>query len=91
MFDSEKYDAIYDRIIYLLSLKSDITYILSHYFPKMKVDSYDPLPIKRRLTLHNVIILITSFLNTDQNHYYYMIFFEKCSYQQKNNHIFYIV
>ena len=27
---SEKYDAIYDRIRYLVSLKSDITYIFSY-------------------------------------------------------------
>ena len=38
---SEKYDAIHDRIKYLISLKSSITYIFSHYFGKIKVDSYD--------------------------------------------------
>ena len=41
LFDCEKYDAIYDRIRYLISLKSDITYIFSHYFTKVKADSYD--------------------------------------------------
>ena len=60
---SEKYDAIYDRIRYLLSLKSGITYIFSHYFAKIKVDSYDSLPMEKILTLHNVIILIKSILN----------------------------
>ena len=58
LFGSENYDAIYNRIRYLISLKSSITYIFSHYFAKMKVDSYDSLPIEKRLTLHNVIILI---------------------------------
>ena len=61
--------------------KSGITYISSHYFAKMKVDSYDSLPIEKRLNLHNVIIHIKSVLNTDKNHYYYKIFLEKCSYQ----------
>ena len=54
----------------------------SHYNAKIKVDSYDSLPIEKRLTLHNVIILIKSVLNKDKkNQYYYDIFLEKCSYQ----------
>ena len=48
---------------------------------KVKGDSYDSLPIQKRLTLHNVIILIESFLNKDKNHYYNKIFLEKFSYQ----------
>ena len=81
LFGSEKYGAIYDRIRYLISIKSGITYIYSHYFAKIKVDSYHSLPIVKILTLHNVIILIKSVLNKDKNHYYYKIFLEKCSYQ----------
>ena len=80
-FGSEKYDPIYNRTRYLMSLKSGITYIFSHYFVKIKVDSYDSLPIEKILTLHNVIIHIKSVLNKDKNHYYYKIFLEKCSYQ----------
>ena len=70
LFGSENYDAIYNRIRYLISLKGSITYIFSHYFAKVKVDSFDSLPIEKRLTLHNVIILIQSVLNKDKNHYY---------------------
>ena len=81
MFVSEKYDTIYDRIRYLISLKSGITYISSHYFAKIKVDSYGSLPIKKILTLNNVIIHIKSVLNKDKSHYYYKIFLEKCSYR----------
>ena len=33
----EEYNAIYNRIRYLISLKSDIAYILSDYFVKIKV------------------------------------------------------
>ena len=76
----EKYDVIYKRIRYIISLKSNMTYAFSHYFAKIKVDSYDSLPIEKILTLHNVIILIKSVLNK-KNHYYYKIVFEKCSYQ----------
>ena len=47
----------------------------------MKVDSYDSLTIEKILPLHNVIIHIKSILKKDENHYYYKIFLEKCSYQ----------
>ena len=40
---------------------------------KIKVDSYDSLPIGETLTFHNVIILIKSVLNKDQIHYYYIL------------------
>ena len=50
-------------IRYLIRLKSGITYIFSHYFAKIKVDSYDSLPTEKRLSLHNVIIHIKSVLN----------------------------
>ena len=45
LFTLEEYETIFGRIKFLISKKSDITYILSHYFPKFKVDSYDFLPI----------------------------------------------
>ena len=81
LFGSEKYEASYNRIRYLISQKSCITYIFSRYFAKIKVDSYDSLPIEKRLTLHKIIIHIKSVPNKDKNHYYYKIFLEKCSYQ----------
>ena len=67
LFCSEKYDLIYNRITYIISLKSGITYIFSHYFAKSKIDSYNFWPIEKILTLHNVIILIKSVLNKDKN------------------------
>ena len=79
---------IYDGTRYLTlfgsekcGLKSGITYIFSHCFPKIKVDSYYSLPIEKILTLHDVTIHIKSVLHKDKNHYYYKIFLEKCSYQ----------
>ena len=48
---------------------------------KIKVDSYDSLPIEKILTLHDAVILIKSVLNNDKNHYYYKIFLEKFPYQ----------
>ena len=81
LFGSEKHNAIYDKIRYLISLKSGIIYIFSHYFTKIKIDSYDSLHVGKRLTLHNVIILIESVLNKAKNRCYYKIFSEKCSLQ----------
>ena len=35
LFGSEKYDSVYNRIRYLISVKSDITYIISHNYVKI--------------------------------------------------------
>ena len=78
LIGSEKNEAIYNRIRCLISLKSDITYICSHYFSKIKVASHDSLPIEKILTFHNVIIHIKSVVNEDENHYYYKIILDKC-------------
>ena len=47
LFGSEKCDAIYSRIRYLTSQKNDITYIFSHWFTKIKIESYDSLSIEK--------------------------------------------
>ena len=44
-FGSEKYDYTYKGIRYLISLKSVIINIISHNYAKVKVDSYDSLPL----------------------------------------------
>ena len=81
LFGPEKYDAIYNRIRYLIIQKSWITYVISDNYARIKVDSYDSFPLKKTLTLHNVIIFIKSVLNKDQNHYCYNIFLENRLYQ----------
>ena len=62
----------------------------SHYYAKIKVDSYDSLPVEKKLKLHNVIILIKSGLHKDSpllqylyyyNQHYYNLFLENCLYQ----------
>ena len=60
-FGPKKCDAIYDKIGYLINIKSGITYTISHYFAKIKVDSYNFLPIEKRWLC---------FLNKDKDHYY---------------------
>ena len=58
LFSLEKSNAIYNRIRYLIGLKSGISYIFSHNHAKVKSDSDDELLLEETLTLHNVIIFI---------------------------------
>ena len=54
---------------------------------KIKLDSYEFLPLEKTLTLHNVIILIKSVFNDSQNNCYYNIFIKRffVSIRQKIN------
>ena len=66
-FGTEKYNVIYNRIIYHIGIKSGIKYVISGNYARINADSY------HFLTLHNVITHMKSVLNKDQNHYYYDI------------------
>ena len=80
LFGLEKYDAIYNRIRYLISQESGITYVFSHNYARIQIDSDNFLP-QKTLTLHKIIILIKPIFNENESHYYYNIFLVKCSYQ----------
>ena len=54
LFGPEKYDAIYKKIKWLISVTIFITDVSSHNYAKMKIGFYDSLPIEKTLTLHNV-------------------------------------
>ena len=75
----ELYDSICNRIRYLVRVKSDITYVFFPNYAKIKVESYDSLPLVKVLTFHNVIILIKSVFNKDKKNYYYNVFLGKGS------------
>ena len=53
LFGSEKDNTIYNRIRYLIGVKSDIAYVFSHNYPRIKVDSYDSLPIEKTFSSYN--------------------------------------
>ena len=74
LFGTEKYDAIFNRISYLIGVKSGITYVISHCYVKIKVDSYDSLPLEKKLIFHNVVMLIKSIFNKDKYNYYHNAF-----------------
>ena len=76
LFGSERYDSIYNRITYLISVKSGIAYTVSHNYAKIKVDSCDSLPLKNN-DFHDV----KSVFNKDKNNCYYNIFLGKAFYE----------
>ena len=84
----KKYDSIYNRIRYLISVKSGITYIISQNYEKIKVDSYNSLPLNKAMTFHDVIILIKSVFNKDKTNYYHNTFLEKASYEMPKKQVF---
>ena len=79
LLDYELFDKICDRIKYLISEKNSITDSINHNFGKIKIDSYNSLPIEKILTFHNLIILIKWVVNKNKNNYYYNVFSEKGS------------
>ena len=51
LIDSEKYDAIFDRIRYILGLKSSISYVAPHNYAKIKIDSNDDFTSEKTMKL----------------------------------------
>ena len=50
LFGLEKYDPNFYRIRYIIGVKSGITYVISHYYGKLKVDdSYNSLPLEKKV------------------------------------------
>ena len=47
LFGSGKNDSIYNIIKDCVSVKSDFTYVISHNCAKIKVDSYNSLPLEK--------------------------------------------
>ena len=47
VFVPEKNNAIYNRIRYLINQKSGITYVISHNYARIKIDSHDSLPLEK--------------------------------------------
>ena len=79
VYAPEKYDVIFSRIRYHIYEKSGVAYPISHNYPRIKVDSYDPFPLEKYLTFRNVITLIKLVFNKDKNNYYYNIFLEEAT------------
>ena len=84
LFDYGLFDKICDKIRYFISERSGIADSINHNFGKIKLDSYNSLPIEKLLTFLNVI-LIKSVFNKNKNNYYFNIFLEKSLYEDKSD------
>ena len=60
----------------------------NHNFARIRIDSFNSLPIERALTFHNIAILIKSVINENANKYYYDIFLEKGLYKESSTRYF---
>ena len=85
LFDHGLFDKICGKIKDLTSEKSDITDSTDHNFGKIRIYSYNSLPIEKILTFHSVIIPIKSVVNKNKNNCYYNIFLEKGLYKDKSD------
>ena len=65
--------------------KIDITDSINHNFGRIRIDSYNSLPIEKILTFHNFIIFIKSAGSSNKYEYYYNITLEKGSHKDESN------
>ena len=77
------FNKICDKIKYLISKKSDIINNINHNFGKIRIDSYNSLPIKKISTVHNFIILIKLVVHKNENKYCHNTLLEKRLYKDK--------
>ena len=57
------FDKIWDKIKCLISKKNDIADSINHNFGKIRIDSYNSLPIEKILAFHNIILVIKAVVN----------------------------
>ena len=65
LFEKKKNDSTYIKVIYLMSVKSCISYTISHNYAKIKVDSWGSFPLEKEITFCDVMTLIKSVFNKD--------------------------
>ena len=61
LFGFEKYNIIFNRIKYLPRLNSNISYVISHNYVKIKLDLDD----EKTLNMHNAVMPLKSIFNKD--------------------------
>ena len=47
LLGTEKYNVIYNRIRYLVSQESGISYVIPHNYARIKINYYETLPLKK--------------------------------------------
>ena len=61
--------------------------ILAFKYMKIKISSDNKLLLEQILNMHNLVTLIKSVFDKNQNHYYYQVFFKKVSNKKYPNAI----
>ena len=61
-------------------LESNVSYVYSHKYTNIKINSDNNCFLEKTLHMQNVVILV-DFFNKNQYHYYYQSFLGKCSYK----------
>ena len=89
LFDYGLFNKFCDKIKCLISKKSGIANSINHNFRKIRIDSYNYLPIKKIMTFNNIIIFVKSVVNKNKNKYYYDMFLENGSYKDKLVFVYY--
>ena len=72
-------------IRYLINEKRGVTDSINHNFARIITNSYSFWSIEKILTLHDLIILIKSVVNKNENNYNYNIFLETGCYKDRSN------
>ena len=62
-------------------LKSNFSYVHSHKYTKIEINSDDDLRLEKAFTMQNLVILIIFGFYKNHSHNYYETFLEKCSYE----------
>ena len=62
----------------LIGVKSGTAYVFPQTYARIKVGSYNALPLEETFRFFNVMIHIKSALIEDQNHCFYDTVLEKC-------------
>ena len=60
-----------------------MSYSINHNLARIRIESYNSLPIEKTLVFHNVTIFIESVFNKNKNHYYNLLL-EKGLYENKS-------
>ena len=55
-------ERMFDRLRYLIMLKSNISYVYSNNYMKIKINSDEDLPLEKSLNMHNLVMLLSQFL-----------------------------
>ena len=55
-------ERMFDRLRYLIMLKSNISYVYSNNYMKIKINSDEDLPLEKSLNKHNLVMLLSQFL-----------------------------